>query len=98
MASRAHQLRGDRLASDQITEAPALVDPGRRHGAEHTQEPVMPTVHVGAALSLHAVGGSPIGGPRDGSFGGDDALTARPADGMGPGGPTGEAAAGPPHR
>ena len=47
LASRAHQLRRDRLASDQITEAPALVDPGRSHGAEHSQEPVMPTVHIG---------------------------------------------------
>ena len=53
LASRAHQLRRDRLASDQITEAPALVDPGRRHGAEHSQEPVMPTVHIGANADPH---------------------------------------------
>jgi hypothetical protein len=48
LASGAHQLRRDRLASDQITEAPALVDPGGGHGAEHSQEPVMPTMHIGA--------------------------------------------------
>jgi hypothetical protein len=74
LASRAHQLRRDRLASDQITEAPALVDPGRRHGAEHSQEPVMPTVHIGANadprtehhcgfFGLNSVGGSSCGRP-----------------------------------
>ncbi len=74
LASRAHQLRRDRLASDQITEAPALVDPGRRHGAEHSQELVMPAVHIGTNADPHtehhcgffrlnAVGGSSIGTP-----------------------------------
>jgi hypothetical protein len=68
----AHQLRFDRLASDQIAEAPALVDPGRRHDAEHNQEPVMSTVHIGTNADPHteqhsgffrlkAVGGSSPG-------------------------------------
>jgi hypothetical protein len=53
LASRAQQLGRDRPASDQIAEAPALVDPGGRHGVEHSQEPVMPTVHIGADADPH---------------------------------------------
>jgi hypothetical protein len=53
LASRAQQLSRGRLASDQITEAPAFVDPGCGHGAEHRQEPVMATVHVGANADPH---------------------------------------------
>jgi hypothetical protein len=53
LASRAQELSRDRLASHQITEAPAFVDPGCCHGAEHSQQPVMATVHVGANADPH---------------------------------------------
>jgi hypothetical protein len=46
LTSRADELSRDRLASDQITETPAFVDPGCRHGGQHSQEPVIATVHV----------------------------------------------------
>jgi hypothetical protein len=54
LTSRLDELSRDRLASDQITETPALVDAGRRHGAQHTQEPVMATVHVGTNTDPHS--------------------------------------------
>ena len=53
MTRRVEELSRDRLASDQITETPAFVDPGCRHGAQHGQEPVMATVHVGADTDPH---------------------------------------------
>jgi len=53
VAGRAQELSCGRLASDQITETPAFGDPGCRHGAEHRQEPVMTTVHVGADADPH---------------------------------------------
>jgi hypothetical protein len=53
LTSRADELSRDRLASDQITETPAFVDPGRLHGAQHSQEPFMATVHVGANADPH---------------------------------------------
>jgi hypothetical protein len=46
LASCAQELSRWRLASDQITEAPAFVDAGCGHGGEHGEEPVMATVHV----------------------------------------------------
>ena len=53
LADRTDELSRGRLASDQITETPAFVDPGCRHGAQHSQEPVMATVHVGANADPH---------------------------------------------
>jgi hypothetical protein len=54
LTSRAYQLSRDRVASDQITETPAFVDSGCRHGAQHSQEPVMATVHVGTNTDPHS--------------------------------------------
>src|SRR5215471_4122837 len=53
LGSRAYELSRDRLASDQIPQAPAFVDPGCCHGGKHCQEPVMATVHVGANADPH---------------------------------------------
>ena len=53
LASHAQELGRDRLASDEITEAPSFVDPRRRHGTEHGQQSVMATVHVGANADSH---------------------------------------------
>src|SRR6186713_403738 len=53
LTNRTEEFRRRWLGSDQITETPAFVDPGRRHGAQHSQEPVMATVHVGTNADPH---------------------------------------------
>ena len=61
LTSGTDELSRDRLGSGQITEAPAFVDPGGRHGAQHRQEPVMATVHIGADTDPHTKDSSVVG-------------------------------------
>ena len=53
LTDRTDELSRDWLASDQITEAPAFVDPGRRHGVQHSHEPVVATVHIRTNTDPH---------------------------------------------